>query len=76
MVIVVHVAHREVVSTGVPGVGGFKEVIVHRHPRCYVVRPADAERLFVFGEDVVRDRDIIRVLAKVDETIVHASKLF
>jgi hypothetical protein len=30
----------------------------------------------VFGQDAIRDRDIVRVLAKVDETIVHASKLF
>lgn len=76
MVVVVHVAHRKIVGTGVSGVGGVEEVVVDRHSRRDVVRPADAESFVVLGEDAIRDRDIVRVLAKVDETIVHASKLF
>jgi len=76
MVVVVHVAHREVVGTGVPGVGGVEEVVVDRHSRRDVVRPADAEGFVVFGEDAVGDRDVVRVLAEVDETVVHAGKLF
>ena len=76
MVVVVHVVHGEVVGAGVPGVGGVEEVFVDRHSRRDVDRPADAESFVMFGEDAIGDRDVVRVLAKVDETFIHASKLF
>jgi hypothetical protein len=75
VVVVVQVAHFQVVGAGVAGAGRVEEVVVDCDFCRYVWRPADAEGFVVLGEDAVGDGDVVGVFAQVDEAVVHAGEL-
>lgn len=75
VVVVVQVAHLQVIGAGVAGVGRVEEVVVDCDFCRHVLRPADSEGFVVLGEDAVGDGDVVGVFAEVDEAVVHAGEL-